>query len=348
MKRISSFLLFASGADLQLLEQCPSEKNKYIGIGGTLFFTGLFAAMAAAYALFTVFDNYYIAAILGIVWGVMIFNLDRFIVSSMRKDERPGRELFTAMPRIVMAIIISIVIANPLELKIFSKEIEPELVVMEQKVYENQEALARARFEPRIEQLRQEIQRLKQEIADKSLQRNELVRIAQQEADGTGGSKIKNLGPIYKIKKEDADKAEYELDELTKKNNLRISELESQVSKVESEMQNTTEALVHSKLDGPAARMEALNRLTEQSTAMWWAHAFILLLFLMVESAPILVKLISRKGPYDSLLHIAEHNYRCKEVEAIAVATTETKKRATALTETEQNYVAKNLDAELS
>lgn len=348
MKKISTFLLYASGADLQLLEQCPSEKSKYIGIGGTVFFTGLFAALAAAYALFTVFDNYYIAIVLGLVWGLMIFNLDRFIVASMRKEEKIGRELFTALPRIIMAVIISIVIAKPLELKIFQKEIEPELVVMEQEVYSSQEAQAKSRFESGIEQTRQDIQKLKQELAEKTSQRNELVRIAQQEADGTGGTKIKNLGPIYKVKKGDADKAETELAELNKLNNSKIASLEKQLNESEFKMRATTDALVHSKLDGPAARMEALSRLTAQSAAMWWAHVFIILLFLMVESTPILVKLISRKGPYDSILHMAEHEFRCKEVETVAVANAETKKRTSTLAGTEQNYVTRKLDAELS
>ena len=348
MKKISAFLLQASGADQQLLEQCPSEKSKYIGIGGTVFFTGLFAALAASYALFTVFDNYYIATFLGLIWGLMIFNLDRFIVSSMRKEEKIGKELFTALPRVIMAVIISIVIAKPLELKIFEKEIEPELVVMEQEVYASQEAQAKSRFEPGIVQQRQDIQQLKQEIVSKAAQRDELVRTAQQEADGTGGTKIKNLGPIYKVKKADADKAEVELAELTKLNNSKIASLEKQLNESESKMQGTTDALVHSKLDGPAARMEALDRLTAQSAAMWWAHIFIILLFLMIESTPILVKLISRKGPYDSLLHIAEHEFRCKEVETIAVANAETKKRTSTLAGTEQNYITRKLDAELS
>ncbi|MGC4023481.1 MAG: DUF4407 domain-containing protein [Cyclobacteriaceae bacterium] len=158
MKKITDFFLFASGADLQTLEQCPSEKSKYIGIGGTVFFTGLFAAMAAGYALYTVFDNYFISIALGLIWGIIIFNLDRFIVSSMRKEERVWRELLSALPRILLAIIISLVIAKPLELKIFSKEIEPELIVMEQQTYAAQEAQAKMRFEPTNNQLKKEIQ----------------------------------------------------------------------------------------------------------------------------------------------------------------------------------------------
>jgi hypothetical protein len=80
---------------------------------------------------------------------------------------------------------------------------------------------------------------------------------------------------------------------------------------------------------------------------MWWAHVFIIILFLIVESAPILVKLISRSGPYDALLHALEHKYRCQEVESIAVETAETKKRTALLAQTEQNYVVRKLDADL-
>src|SRR5688572_16203399 len=147
MQKVTSLFLQASGADLKILEQCPSEKSKYTGIGATIFFTGLFAAMAAAYALFTVFDSYWISIGLGILWGLMIFNLDRYIVSSMRKEARFSREFLTAFPRIVLALVISLVIAKPLELKIFAKEIEPELVVMEQQTYAKQEAESKSRFE---------------------------------------------------------------------------------------------------------------------------------------------------------------------------------------------------------
>src|SRR5436190_19838314 len=104
MQKITHLLLLASGADLKILDQCPTDINKYAGIGATIFFTGLFAAMAAAYALFTVFDSYWISISLGLLWGAMIFNLDRYIVSSMRKDASRYQELLTATPRIVLAV----------------------------------------------------------------------------------------------------------------------------------------------------------------------------------------------------------------------------------------------------
>ena len=130
MIRIKRFFWLFSGSHLTLLEKVPSEAAKYAGIGATIFFTGIFAAIAAGYAIFTFSDNLWLASLLGIIWGGMIFNLDRYIVSSMRKSNSWKKEWTMALPRIFLALIISLVIARPLELKIFEKEIKAELTLM--------------------------------------------------------------------------------------------------------------------------------------------------------------------------------------------------------------------------
>lgn len=57
MQKVISFFWFCSGADTEILKKTPTERAKYTGIGATVFFTGVFALLAASYALFTVFDN---------------------------------------------------------------------------------------------------------------------------------------------------------------------------------------------------------------------------------------------------------------------------------------------------
>lgn len=86
------------------------------------------AFLASAYALFTVFDSIYPALIFGFVWSLLIFNLDRFIVSTIKKRDRFMDEFLQATPRIALAIIIAIVISKPLEIKIFEKEINTVLL----------------------------------------------------------------------------------------------------------------------------------------------------------------------------------------------------------------------------
>lgn len=348
MRKLISFFWFCSGADTELLKKCPSETAKYTGIGATIFFTGVFAVLSASYALYTVFDSVWAAIPFGLVWGLMIFNLDRFIVSSMRKEGRFGRELAMATPRIVLAILISIVIARPLELKIFDKEISPELIVMEQEKYAEQEAGLKARFIPYQDSIRAQISSLKEEVAAKTKVRDNLLKIAQEEADGTGGSRRRNLGPIYKVKKADADRVERELAELTAQNNSRISSLEELLKNNNAQMNAEMGALERSRLNGPAARMEALDRITAGSSAIFWAHWFILLLFIAIETAPVFVKLISPKGPYDNLLRITEHGFIVQETETTARATAESKGRSHDLPETENTFVTNRLDAELN
>jgi hypothetical protein len=188
MQSVTRFFLFCSGSDLELLKKCPTETGKYVGIGATIFFTGVFAAFAAGYSLYTVFDNVWAAGFFGMIWGLMIFNLDRYIVSSMRKDVRGSREFMIALPRVILALIISIVIARPLELKIFEKEIEPELVVMTQEKFAKQESGVKIRYAFAQDSLKHEIETLQHALGAQQIKRDELVRAAQEEADGTGGS----------------------------------------------------------------------------------------------------------------------------------------------------------------
>jgi hypothetical protein len=347
MKKLTSFFLICSGGDSTLLQKCPTETSKYVGMGATIFFTGVFAALAAGYALYTVFDSYLIAGFFGLIWGLMIFNLDRYIVSSMRKEGKFSKELFMASPRIILAILISIVIAKPLELKIFEKEIAPELVIMEQEAYARQEAQLSSRFQPTQDSLKNQIAALRADLAAKEKSRDELVRIAQEEADGTGGSRRRNLGPIYKAKKADADKAEAELQQLAAEHGVRIAALEKSLFESNAAMNKELTSMERSRLNGPAARIDALSRLTEKSSAIWWADWFIMLLFIAIEIAPVLVKLISPKGPFDNLLKIEEHGFAAQEVEEIAKTNAQVKERISVLPQRERAFVDKRLDTAL-
>jgi len=113
---LKRFFIICSGSDTQILENCSTgEQNKYAGIGATVFFTAVMAFIAASYALFTVFDNLYTAIFFGLIWGLLIFNLDRYIVSTIKKTGNVIDELIQASPRILLAVIIAVVISKPLE-----------------------------------------------------------------------------------------------------------------------------------------------------------------------------------------------------------------------------------------
>lgn len=127
---LNEFLWICCGVNRKILRQCPTDYAKYAGMGGTILFTALMAMLSGGYALFTVFKSIPFAICFGIFWGLLIFNLDRFIVNTMYSDGKvtiSWREFYSGLPRIIMAIFLGIVISTPLELKVYEDGIDNEI-----------------------------------------------------------------------------------------------------------------------------------------------------------------------------------------------------------------------------
>lgn len=311
-KVFQRFFWFCSGAAPLILEKCPSEANKYIGIGATVFFTGLFASLSGSYALFTVFKSVELSALFGLFWGAMIFNLDRYIVSSMKKEGQFWREFRFATPRLILTFMLAVVISKPLELKIFEKEINTELVLVEQRVFKEQEDQLKERYQIKIDILTKRIDGFNSQIAEKTATRDELRLTAQKEADGSGGTGQRSLGPVYQIKKQNADKADEELKRVTTRLTPLIDKEQKELAKTEGEMNAQLRQLEKDRgsYDGLAARIEALDSLSAKRSAINSANWFIFILFIVIETAPLFVKLLAPKGPYDEMLTLHEHTYQ--------------------------------------
>ncbi|RIV73691.1 DUF4407 domain-containing protein [Flagellimonas aequoris] len=293
---LQRFFIFCSGADTEILKTCSNgEQNKYAGIGATVFFTAVMAFIASGYALYTVFDNIYTSIFFGLIWGLLIFNLDRYIVSTIKKRDNFKNELLQAAPRIVLALIIAVVISKPLEMKIFEKEINQ--VLLEEKnsmTLNNKEQLA-LQYTPKIQSLNQEIANLKGEIATKEAETNALYDTYISEAEGTAGTGLLGKGPVYKEKRDKHDAALAELNTLKETNATKIAGLEAQIAALETDYNSavTNSQPIIDGFDGLMARINALGKLP------WFPSFFIFLLFLAIETAPIIAKLLAPKGEYD-------------------------------------------------
>jgi hypothetical protein len=309
---ITRFFWFCSGAHVPLLKRLPTETNKYVGIGGTVFFTGLFASLAAGYALYTVFDSLLIASIFGLVWGLMIFNLDRFIVSSMKKRNNAWSEWKMALPRLVFAVLLAIVISRPLELKIFEKEINRKLDEKKMEMIAQSKLAIQEGF-PEIQSLEIKKDSIKSETEKSIAFRDKLQQEYDYERFGTktdGTSGVVGLGSNARKKEQQLDAAQKELTEIRALNQAKLDTLEAEIRRLMAlrEAEFAKRAPQIENFDGLAARLDALHILTEESEAIKLANIFILLLFIALETAPIFVKVISMRGPYDEMLELKEEN----------------------------------------
>ena len=308
---LQSFFILCSGADKNLLEGCSQgEKTKFVGIGATVFFTAVMAFLASAYALFTVFDSVYPAIAFGLVWSLLIFNLDRFIVSTIRKRDKLSAEFLQATPRILLAIIIAIVISKPLEIKIFEKEINTVLLKEKNAMALKNKKEVADYFKTDLDKNKAEVDKLKLEISTKEKEVNTLYETYIKEAEGTAGTKKLGKGPVFKEKIAKHDLSKKELDTLQKTYLAKIAVLEKENKKLEADLDKkvTQTQPIIDGFDGLMARINALNSLP------WLPSFFIMLLFLAIETSPIIAKLLSPKGEYD---------YKLEDLETALKATIE-------------------------
>ena len=300
---LKQFFIICSGSDTDILEHCSiGEQNKYAGIGATVFFTAVMAFIASSYALYTVFDNAIPAIAFGLIWGLLIFNLDRYIVSTIKKRNSVFDEFIQASPRIVLAIIIAVVISKPLELKIFEKEINQ--VLLEQKnemTLANKDQIAQ-QYTPSVENLNTDISNFQNQINIKEAEVNALYDTYISEAEGTAGTKLLGKGPVYAEKREKHDAALADLQALKQENKEKIISTENQLVQLKTDYNTDVENSqpIINNFDGLMARVTALGKLP------WLPSFFIFLLFLAIETSPIFAKLLSPKGDYDYKLEDAE------------------------------------------
>ncbi|MFD2943238.1 DUF4407 domain-containing protein [Flavobacterium notoginsengisoli] len=293
---LKQFFILCSGADRDLLKDCSEgEQTKYVGIGATVFFTAVMAFLASAYALFTVFDSIYPALIFGFVWSLLIFNLDRFIVSTIKKRDRFLDEFLQATPRIILAVIIAIVISKPLEIKIFEKEINTVLLKEKNEMELANKKQIGTYFKTDLDKNKAEIATLKADIVKKEKEVNALYSVYITEAEGTAGTKKLGKGPVYKEKREKHDAALKEFETLKKTNEAKIAEKEKAGVQLQADLDkkvSQTQPIIEG-FDGLMARINALNKLP------WLPSFFIMLLFLAIETSPIIAKLLAPKGEFD-------------------------------------------------
>lgn len=308
MSPVYRFFCWCSGARLYILKECPSDFNKYLGIGIIVFLTGVMASLSGGYAMYTVFQSMPAAVAFGFLWGTLIFFLDWYLISSLKKEEKTMREFAYAFPRLILSVFLAIIISVPLKLKLFEREIAQQMSTMQRNHAVEYKNLVDNEFNE-INQLGKTNSQLINEIKQKEAERNRLFEMIIKEAEGKSATGAVGKGPVYREKKRQFDKIEQELAQLKQRNhtlidenNTRLVELKNMKTK---EMQTGLET--NRAYNGLLARLQALGELSNSNTVVRYASIFIILLFICIESSPILVKLMAKRGPYDQMLEKEEY-----------------------------------------
>ena len=299
------FLWWCSGAHQKLLKEFPSEHSKYSGLGGVLLATFILASLSAGYAIYTVFGSLFWTFAFAIIWGLVIFNFDRFLVSTMRKYGISRRkQIWMAVPRIALALLIGVVIARPLEMKIFEKEINVKMTENLHKKIQLNDSLLAMEYKSQLQSTEEERQRLLgRKLAIEDTLHN-LQTAYVQEADGTGGSRQRGIENITLLKQDAYNQAKIqfapELILLDKSIRSQDSILLNAKTGMQEKRKQYEVAAISNM--GFLERNKALSDLSSEEGSVFFASLLISLLIILIEIGPVLSKLIMPIGPYDIAL----------------------------------------------
>lgn len=390
MGSVKRFFFACAGAYLRILEVCPSEHTKYVGIGATIFLTACLAVISGTFAIHTLVDSVFLSILFGLLWGALIFNLDRYIISSIRKEGKFWHEFGLAFPRLILAILISVVITKPIEVELFRNQINSALLSYTTELEKDAEYQLDTRLG--IDSIMHELAYV--DSARREFKKQKSGRPNSYDFDEVSSeySRVKNVydsllkaytprikanearrnylwgqyaKPVYetlssgekRLVKWDFPKKwqdrSNQLYRINKKLNQELTDRLETVQRLESERQGAREEfaqgmeeelrlldiqraeLVAMKSEkdsirrielplaletakkysvGFPARIQVLEQMKEADSSIWWMSNLIVLLFILLETSPVFVKLITKRGPYDYLLSRIEHH---KKVESL-------------------------------
>lgn len=310
--RINEFLWSCAGVNKAVLRQCPSDYSKYAGIGGMILFTAIMAAISGGYALYFVFNSYAIAGLFGLFWGLLIFNLDRFIVNTMYSDGKhtiSWAEIRSGLPRIIMAIFLGLVISTPLEMKIFSDQIDSQLLQDNGKRIEQ----AKLAYKNLYDELdRYEVQKHDIQVEGDTIQRtiDQAEKDLKDEIEGVSLNGKPGKGPVYSGKARYIEQLKSSLARWEVLKRPDIERLDKEIVRVKEEIRRHEKQIdKDATQNGFAVRYEAFENVTSwhDHPALALVALMITLLFVIIETAPTFLKMMMEDGPYDDLLRAQKY-----------------------------------------
>jgi hypothetical protein len=130
--RIGDRLAVLAGARPDVLAAAAGARAKFVALGGVLLSTGGLALVSMAFAVHMALGVWWpFALLVGLGWGFVVVNLDRMLLVGMAHDASLKRNLVLAVPRVGLALVLGVVIATPLTMQVFAKEIDTEIVTMQ-------------------------------------------------------------------------------------------------------------------------------------------------------------------------------------------------------------------------
>ncbi|MFM2038458.1 MAG: hypothetical protein RL432_1397 [Bacteroidota bacterium] len=340
--KVTQLLWWCAGADAYFLNKSPmQDRVKYAGIGGIVLCTGLLACFSGGFAFYTIFgpknnaihDSFSWGALIGsiifgVVWGLIILNLDRFIVSSTGKgdgtDKVTWKEFSQAIPRIIIALILGFAISAPLEIKILESEIDSELSAYQKEYARKLNAQTDILFKQNIAKLEKDKQEYEKKLsayeAELKVYDDEIDALVDRQQTEMQDKRAYGFGPVAKKMQADIETKRSEKEKFIQLKSSEVASWRKQLDFADDQINKNADDLRQAYKDNEIRSHGydgLLKRIQISHEIGGWIPWIIFGVFLCIEMGPIFFKMMLNKGPYD---YMVENYNKLRQVEAGVVS----------------------------
>ena len=320
---INEFLWACAGVDKPLLRMCQSDWSKKAGIGGTILGTAVLALLSGTYAAYTVSGNIWGAVLIGLVWGLFIFNLDRYLVNSMYSDGTSRitpQEWKSASPRLIIALFIGVVISTPVEMLMFDGKIQDHIQKVNQQsrskdnIFASNTTLIDLKNQvDRQERIVDSLNSVIKEYSDKFA-----TEVLHDKRPGYG-ERAKQIEKILNGAKEQLPSAESKLSTLQDKYDTEYERAYNTLvvqDSLENDFSTRLEAMLKitgfhkpvyanatmSPTDNGVQTESIISNTEKDMNPLFWVRLLIMCFFMIIEITPVLAKMMADDGKYEEYI----------------------------------------------
>lgn len=287
--------------DKPMLRMLKQDHGAKTGLGAAIFMTSLLAFCTGTYAFYKISNNTFLSFIIGLVWGTMIYVLDRNIVASMAytgEKHRVRQLCMTVGMRLLISIFIGVVISTPIEMLIFSGKIDEFKEFEHEQFVKNEIASYQHEISKHLEAKKERIavelhniqQLMKKEAADPSVPGR--------------GPRWESYFAREKLIMDRADKNQNELDNVSSLIEAKRKEFQDKAEKKWKRHENffdlsTDLAILYKVTASTTTNEEVVNPALPKDNTMFFCRIFITVFFVLLEVIPVITKLFFKPGDYD-------------------------------------------------
>ena len=311
-KSTSNLLMTIAGANQDIINrpECINDRPRFTFIALGLIGSFISSSVAVTVALLFVLDLLE-AISLGVFIGFLIFNLNRSLTISTRKNKDIKKNAFPmsilshikalgpVAVKLAISLPLSFLVAVPIELALFSSSIESRRAEENLRIAEEDQN-NRTIHLSEIEQLNTEQDNILRRRVEKQERRDRAFSEAMAENDGLAGTLIPGRGPVFTEKYAEFERLNLEYQNYVDQSQQRINSITQRIEQLEDDRNKQLQNLQENRMNEDLLmNIKIFNLILKENQELSVIVYLIRIFFILLDTSPLLINLFFERSNYD-------------------------------------------------